>query len=495
MVQGTALPGPSGSPVTKVSVNKVPATLAADGSFSATIDVPAGATMLETVAISSEGGSATDARTVHAGELRPVGANIERAITASLSKDAFARLSKAADEKIKTIDLSQLLASQQPVANLGDSLANLKVSITSLNLGTTKISLTPVDGGLELSAEIGPLNVAAKAAYAGTFVPDGTTTVGVTADKITVTGKLVVTPNGTNGFTTKITSPSVQTTALKLQASGLAGSILDLMTDNLGSTVQRIITSSAESALEPMLNQALGALAGPQRIAVMGKMLEIEASPNTITFSRDGALVTMNIKAKLAGSEVSPGFIFTPNGTPTMNVGSGIHLGLADDLINEMLAEVHALGLLDIHIEDNFGLFDVADIKLAAPPMISANNDDGAMRLVLGDMIATFTDHGKPLLKAAVNASVDLEIQRGTTAQEIALQFGKVRAFVNILDDSEAAAGDDLSGAATAGIGIQLDKLSKFLITVPIPSVAGVTLDSLALRADNGYVVVSGDVH
>ena len=26
--------------------------------------------------------------------------------------------------------------------------------------------------------------------------------------------------------------------------------------------------------------------------------------------------------------------------------------------------------------------------------MISANNSDGTMRLVLGDMMATFTDHG-----------------------------------------------------------------------------------------------------
>jgi hypothetical protein len=49
--------------------------------------------------------------------------------------------------------------------------------------------------------------------------------------------------------------------------------------------------------------------------------------------------------------------------------------------------------------------------------------------------------------------------------------------------------------AAATGIGLQLDSLDKFLITVPVPSVAGVTLDNLALRADSGYVLVSGQVH
>lgn len=493
-VTGTTQPGTDGSRVTKVSVNKVPATLAADGSFTADVELRDGAMLLETTAISAEGGSAIDARAVQVGQLRPVGTNIERAVTASLSADAFARLSAAAGPLVKNADFNKLLAPLQPMANLGDSIANLKLSITKFSLGNAKIRLTPVEGGLEFSAQIDGLSVAASAAYGGALVPDGTTTVNVTADQITIAGTLVVTPAGTAGFTTKITAPIVHTTALRLQASGLAGQVLDLLNTNLSSTVQSITTRSAERALEPLINAALGALAGPQRIAVLGETLEIQASPAGITFSRAGALVTMNVQAKLAGSESSPGYIFTPNGTPTMNVSNGIQLGLADDLINELLAEVHALGKLDIHVQEDFGLFDTADIKLSLPPMVSANNADGSMRLVLGDMIATFTDNGKTVISAAINAEVDLEIERGTTPQEIALQFGKVHVFVNVLGDTSSEVGD-LTGAANAGIALQLDSLSELLIKVPVPSVAGVTLDSLALRADSGYVLVSGKVH
>jgi hypothetical protein len=196
----------------------------------------------------------------------------------------------------------------------------------------------------------------------------------------------------------------------------------------------------------------------------------------------------------IEGSEASPGYIFTPNGTPAMNVTTGVQLGLADDLINELLAEVHALGLLDIKLDQSFGPFDGAELKLTMPPMISGNTGDGSMRLVLGDMIATLNENGQPALRAAVNAQVDVAVERGTSAQEIALQFGKVHLFVNLLGDP---AGDDLdaSQAATTGIGLQLDSLSQFLITVPVPSVAGVSLDNLSVRGDSGYVVVSGQIH
>lgn len=497
VVKGTTLPGPDGSPVVKVTVNKVAATLAADGSFTAVVTVPAGATLLETSAFSEEGGSITDARAVQVGELRPVGSNIERAVTASLSADAFARLSAAAGPILKTTNFTTLLAPLQPMANLGDDIANAKLSITRLAFSDVKISLKPVDGGLAFSAELSGLDVGANAAYGGALVPDGTTAVSATADQVTIAGTLVVTPAGTAGFTTKIASPAVHTTALKLQASGLAGQILDLLNDNLSSTIQSVTTKSAERALEPLINDALGALAGPRRFQVLGKTLDLQASPAAISFSSAGALVTMNLQAKIAGSEASPGYIFTPNGTPTMNVGNGIQLGLADDLLNEMLAEVHALGLLDLHLDQDFGVFDAVDLKLTVPPMVSANNTDGTMRLVLGDMIASVSDHGKKLIGAAINAQIDLQIERGTKAQEIALQFGKVHLFVNVLDpeNPNELGADDLSGAATKGIGLQLDSLSQFLITVPVPSVAGVSLDNLALRADSGYVLVSGDVH
>lgn len=493
-VTGQALPAPrSGDDITKVTVNDVTATLAADGSFTADIDVPVGAELIETAAYASSGAKAVDARAVHVGQMTPVGTGVDRAVTATLSADAFARLSAAAGPILKATDFASLLGPMQPMANVGDDLANAQISISKLALGDVKISLVPVDGGLQFSAELDALDVGAQVAYGGALVVDGSTAVTAKASQLTISGTLVVTPAGASGFTTKIASPSVRTTGLDIQASGLVGSILQLVNDNLGSTIQDAATQSAEQALEPLINDALGALAGPQQIDVLGNKLDLIATPAAIKFTSAGALVSMNVQAKIEGSEKSPGYIFTPNGTPSLDVSGGVQLALADDLVNELLAEVHAMGLLDIHLEGDYGVFDTADIKLDLPPMISANVGDGSLRLVIGDMDAMFSDHGTPVVHAAVNASVDLQILPGDSAQQIALQFGKVDVFVNAIGDGQP--GGDVEGAASAGIGLQLDNLSQFLITLPVPSVAGVTLDSLSLRGDSGYVVVAGQVH
>jgi hypothetical protein len=498
-VEGTVRPGPSGSPVSKVTVNGERATLPGDGSFTATIDVPDGATLLETVAFSEEGGSATDARAVQVGELRPVGSNVSRAIVASLSADAFETLSAAAGPFVKSLDLMTLLAPIQPMAALGDNDAHVDVSVTRLAFGDVRFDLTPVDGGLQFSAQIDALDVGAHAIYGGIWVPEGSTDVTARANRITIAGTLVVTPDGMNGFDIEIASPDVVTTDLRLEASGIVGTILDLLNDNLRSTVTDITTRAAELALKPLINLAFGALAGPQQFEVLDYQIGLQAAPAAVTFTRDGALVALDLAAKIGGGEVSPGYIFTPNGTPSLDVGDGVQVALADDLVNEVLAQVHAIGLLDIELDEDFVVFDHASFTLSVPPMISASTEDGKMRLVLGDMIASFSDGGTEVIRAAINAQVDLAVAPGSDADQISLQFGDdARVIVNILETTnpgDPGAGSDLSDAAATGIALQLGSMEEFLITLPVPSVAGVTIDSLGLHADAGYVVMSGEIH
>lgn len=497
LVTGTATPGTQGDRVVKVVVNQVEATLRPDGAFTAMLDAPRGAMLLETVATSDSGASASDMRAVQTGQLRPVGTGIDRAITTALSADAFTRLSAAAGPIFRTMNLSALLAPYQPMVSTGDDLANLKLSVTSVKFTDSKIALASVAGGLSFSAELDGLDVAANAVYAGALVPDGSTAVTVHADQVTITGTLAVAPAGTAGFTTRLVAPAVHTVGLRLAASGLAGQILDLLNSVLGSTVQTVVSRSAELALEPLVNQALGALAGPQQIDVLGKKLDLQVSPSAVALSPTGALVAMNLTAMIEGSEASPGYIFTDNGVPAMDASHGFQLGLADDLVNELLAEVHALGVLDLTVQQDFGLFDAARFQLTMPPMISANTSDGAMRLVIGDLVATFSHRGQTVARAAINAQVDLKIAPAADAREVALQFGALDLQVNVLDDSPdpGVTGDDLAGASSTGIGIQLDSLRQLLITLPVPSVAGIQLEQLSIGADSGYVMMSGQIH
>ena len=498
-VQGTVAPSAeSGEPIKKVMVNNVQATVNADGSFQAVIDIKPGATLIHTSAIDVSGAVAEDTRAVEAGELRAVGANVENAITAAMSTTAFAKLASAAGPMIKGLDMKSMLAPMQPMVHMGDETGEdclfARVYVDDVKMTDVKINLTPVQGGLQFRAEIDGLDVPTHARYAAACIT-GNNTIRVTADKVVVAGTLVVTPDGMQGFKTTLTDETVTLTNMHIAASGIPGTILDLI--HMDTAIQYIVAKGVELAMEPMMNKALGGLAGPQTLDVMGKQLTVEVDPTLIAFDPTGAYVELDTKMLIAGSESSPGFIYTSNGVPAMDPGNGMVLGLADDLANEVMAEASAIGLLNLSMPAAGGTFDNSAIQMTLPPMISADPADGKMKVILGDMIATYTSGGQPVAKAAINASVELKIEPASNGYGVALQLGTPTIHATVLDDianvsrfSDA----DLAHATEASLGAQIAAISKLLTGIPLPAVAGVQMRNLSVGSDDGYVMMKGDV-
>lgn len=496
VVSGTVEPNDHGDAVEKVLVNNVQATLESDGSFHAAIEIAEGATLIETIARGRNGAIASDTRAVHAGQLRPVGTSITRAVTAAMSADAFAKISAAAGPILQGLDMAALLAPLQPMVHVndpnGEDCAFARLFVDDLGFSDIRISLAPVQGGLAFSAQIDDLDVPARVRYA-VLCFDHENSLRVTASRIVVSGTLNVTPNGMAGFTTKLANPNVSVTGFHFSASGIPDDILGLL--HLDSAIQLIVSKGAELAMGPLLNRALGALGGPQQLDVLGKKLEMQVAPAAISFTPTGALIAMNMRAMFAGSETSPGFIYTDNGIPTMDPGHGFQLGLADDLANEMLAELQAIGMLDLAMPTPSAAFDETRIHMSLPPMISADAADGEMRLVLGDMIATYTNHGTPVARAAINARVDLKVAPAGNGHLVSLQLGAPDIHVTTLDDIANATGlenEDLAAATSASLQAQIGAISALLVAIPIPAVAGLQVRDLSIGADDGYVLLSG---
>lgn len=493
-VTGIAEPGITGAAVDKVMVNGVEATLGADGSFTAIVNVEAGATLLSTTAKAEDGGEALDTRAIHAGELRAVGTNVDRAVAASISTESFASISKAAGTFVKGMDIGAMLAPMQPMVKSGGGPDCLYVHgfIDGLTFSDIQISLVPQQGGIAFRAQIDGLDVPGHANYA-VACADGSNNFRVKAQRIVVGGTLLVSPNGTAGFETDLVDQDVQITGLDIQASGIPGDIIDML--DLGTRIQGIVAMGAELAMEPMMNKAMGGLAGPKTFDVMGHSMTMEAAPADILFDQTGGLVVMDMKAMLAGAEGSKGFIYTDNGMPNLEAADGFAIGLADDLANQMMAQVHALGLLNMSMPKEGGTFDNADLSLSLPPMISADPADGAMRVVVGDIMATFTHKGAPMAKAAINVKMDIQIDPAGNGYNVALVLGQPEIKVNVVDEVENKTGftdADLAKAVEAGLKAQIDGISKLLTNIPMPQVAGLQMRNLSVGSDDGYVMVRG---
>jgi hypothetical protein len=496
-VTGTVTPNAKGAAIQSVMVNNVAAVVGPDGSFSAVVNVPAGATLIHTEATDAGGGKATDTRSVEAGELRAPGAVVENAITAALSKEAFAKLASVAGPMIKNTNMQPLLAPMQPMIHSGDPNGEDclfgRLYIDNLTMTDAKIELTPVDGGLSFYAEMDGLDVPGHMRYAVACI-SGQDNTDVSATKVSISGTLLITPDGMNGFTTQLVDQNVDLQGLNITAGGIPGAILDIIP--LDSVIQYVAPKAAEMFMGPMMNKALGALGGPQKLNVLGKTIDVQVSPTAISFTSTGGLVTLNTKMLIEGTESSKGFIYTDNGMPTMDPGQGMQLGLADDLANEMLSQLVATGLLNLSMPQNGGSFDSTSLSMTSPPMISADPTDGQMRLVLPDMIMTFMQQGQPVGKAAMNAKVDLKIVPSNGNDlAIAIQLGKPTIEVDVLDDVQnqtELTSEDLSTAVKLNLDSQISTISALLGTIPLPAMAGIQMKDMSITADDGYVMIKG---
>lgn len=501
-VTGTVAPNLDGTPIEKVLVNDVPASLSADGSFEALIDVPAGATLIHTVARDAAGTEASDTRAVHAGELRSAGANVERAVAAAISTQAFAKISAAAGPLIEGMDLGAMIKPMQPMIRSGDpedlgeeDCLFARGYIDDVNFTNIDLALVPKQGGIAFRAQIDGLDVPGRARYAAgppIACPKFTTDFRIRATRVVVTGTLLVTPNGVAGFKTDLASPVVDITNLDIDAGGIPGTIIDLL--NLDKRIEDIIPFAAKLAMEPLMNSALGALAGPKQLDVLGKTLQMEMAPAAITFTPTGGVVQLGMKMMIAGAE-SAKFVYTPNGTPALDPGTGFQIGLADDLANEMMAEAAALGVLNLSMDKDAGTFDKIDLSMTLPPMISADPADGSMQVILGDTIATFVNSGKPVGKAAINARIALKINTAANGYGVALELGEPVIHVTTLDDlanDTRLSDSDLARTIEAGLRGQIASISKLLVSIPLPAVAGLQMRDLSVGSDEGYVMVQG---
>jgi hypothetical protein len=494
-VTGTVTPNASGTPIATVSVNNIPATVAADGSFSVDVSVKAGAMLLHTEAVDANGGKATDTRSIEAGELRPQGAVIGDAVTTALSKEAFAKISAAAGPIIQGMDLRPMLAPMQPMVHSGDQngpdCLYGQLFIDNVTMTKVILSLVPTNGGLNFSAEIDGLDVPGHMSYKVACL-GGTDNTDIKATKVVISGTLAVTAEGNKGFATALNNPKIVLTGLDIKSGGVPGAILNIIP--LDSAIQFILPKVAGMVMKPVMNQALGALSGPKKLNVLGKDITVEVDPSAISFTNNDALITLDMKMAIAGAETSK-FVFTDNGVPDMNPGTGMQLGIADDLANSMLSQFGALGMLNLSMPANGGTFDGSTIAMTSPPMISADPIDGKMKLILPDMMTTFTLGGNPVGKAAINASIDLSIAPANGGAGVAIVLGTPNINVDVLPDVANLTrftAADLSTAVRLSLDSQITSISALLGGIPLPAMAGLQMKDLSVTGAEGYVMVKG---
>ncbi len=486
-----------------VTVDDVAATVADDGTFSATVPVKPGTFLLHAVAKDTNNQTGKESRAVVVGPMAKIDTQVANSITAALSAQTFTAMGQIAANFITGGDLSSMLTAKNPVFDAGGGPDCLYAmgSITSFNVGGAQIALSPQTGGLAIDAELDNLSVGMHLDYAAACI-DGSRDIMVSMQHVSVTGMLTVGVLNSD-FDIHLDNPNVSITGLDVDLGGIPGAVVDLL--DLNALLAPVLGWATEKFVVPMLNQSLAGLNNTKTIDVMGTQVDVSMKPSAITFSDQGGIVELDSSLRAHGDSLAPGFVYTPNMLPAMDLSHGFQLAVADDAANQLFASLWAAHGLDKVIDLKTGpygqvgqLYDSVELSAAVPPYVDASGD--GLKLTIGDLMATFRNGEVTATEVAISAEVDLKVTNDPMTGAIRLDVGQPTVYVDVLDDSEGVMGaNELSNS-------QFEAISSFALAriiavgsgsvgaIPLPTLEGVAVKDLTVAEQAGYVVVDGSV-
>ncbi len=494
-VSGTA--SDDSGEIASVTVNDVTATVAADGTWTAQVEVVPGTNLLHAIAKDKQGNSGKESRAVVAGPQATLARQVPDAITATLSAQTFDAIGRGAAGFIKGGNLMSLIGTN-PVVDVGGGPDCLyaQARITSMTVGDADILLAPQAGGLFLSGELTNVRIGMHLDWAVSCL-DGSRDIVIGAQKVSVQGKLAVGIVGRD-FDIRLQNQNVQITGFDLQLGGIPGEIVDML--SLDTAMGPILGWATERFVVPMLNKSLAGLNDTKTIDVLGTQVDVDVKPSQIEFTNIGAKVLLH--TTLRAKNDSGTFVYVANTLPTMDMSHGFQLAVADDAANQLLTSMWSAKGFDKTFDlktEAYGeigkLYDAVELKVAVPPFVDAT--DGKLTLTVGDMVGSFKLGGNVVTQVAINAQVDLKVVKGTDGK-LRFDIGTPTVYVDVIDE-QIEGSNPLSNA-------QFEAIASFALTrivavgsgsvgaIPLPSVGGVSVTDLSIEQQHGYLIVDGEV-
>jgi glucodextranase-like protein len=498
VVTGTAT---DDAAVTSVKVNGVDARLAGDGTWSATIPVATGTQLIHAVASDAQGNLGKESRAVVAGPLSPIATAVPQAITAAMSAQTFDALGRGVTGYLRTGNLVALVASRNPVIDVGNGpdCNYVQATITQITAGAaTSVSLVPRAGGLALDVELDQVQVQVHLGYA-VLCAGGSSELTVAASHIKVSGNLDV--GVTRGaFDVQLVDQDVQITGFAVDLGGLPGEVVKDL--HLDTVLGPVIGLLAEKLVVPALNTALAGLNATRTIDVLGTPVDVEVTPARIVFDATGAIIELDTALRAHGDTASPGYVYVANQVPAMSTDHGFELAVADDAVNQLLGSFWAARGMDKAFDLQTGsygtlgtLYDRVELSAKVPPFVDASG--GSLTLTIGDLVATFKHGDAVATEVAVNAEVAIRVTAGADGAP-RLDVGTPTTYVDVLDDGVDGA-NVLSNAqfeaiTSFALGRVIAVGSGAVGAIPLPAFGGVAVTGLGIEAQAGYLVVAGAV-
>jgi hypothetical protein len=512
-VTGTATDAESGIDTLSINGQTVPVGL--DGSFAVDLPVEPGITLIMSGVSDKAGNFAHDTRAVMAGTMVPIETPVTGGMVMQLQSGAFDVMGQVGAKIVDQTDFTPIAAAANPVVNVGPgSCLYAQVDVDAVKKGDVTIALSPVDGGVQADVTINNLEV-------DTTVPfdvacfDSSTDVTMWADAFHLSATMAVGLDDTGALAASVVDSSdsfdnfQMDTVLPDVIDGLiAGPVSDYLTSTIADQIKQ--------KLPDMVKGLIGDIGQDKQVPVLGQTLSIGIHPTQVDFTSAGATITLDSQMYIANETNGMSYVQTPVAAPTFGANAdaqAVNLALADDALNQVFASFWAAGVLDQTVQVNSSdyagigvVFDAVQVKADLPPYVEALPDGQGLRVMFGDIEASFLrkddvgDHYGVVTKLAISGKVTL--QAAVSAQNtMSLSTSNIITWVDVLDEG-VTGGNPLDDATVEALGSFAAKgligyVSTLASSIPIPSYQGATLTNGTIKtgeSDGGYLLVGGDL-
>jgi hypothetical protein len=483
----------------RVTVGGTEVTPAADGTFTATVQVAEGVHLIETHAIDKAGNDVRDVRAVLAGTLAPTDGTSAGQVGARAGVTALRAVGGAIATSANAIDYTAAAKALNPVYN-NDGCLGARINITSVTLTNVGVALAPKTDLLGTDVVIDNLNVTASVNYKVACI-GGSTTVRLRATKTTIRGDLGL-RIANAAIATSLPAATVSFDGFSFDIGGVPGALESLVRDQVRNGVANALASTIKSKVPPIADQALaGLIAKPLTTSLLGRDTTITVTPKLVSITPAELFVGIDAKLVVAGGEGGT-FLTTPLALSpsTMSAAQGLGVALDDDIVNQLFAGLWAADGFDQRLEISSipalgALLDddarTIDLQLSLPP--TASTDSGELELAIGDMIVTMRDEAGAEVQAVALSITTTIAAQPSQAGNILLTVGAPTVYATVLANSAAVerplTDEQVEALVTAVWGLVGVKADDALAKLPMPTIAGVTLGAPTVSANAGFVL------
>jgi hypothetical protein len=470
-----------------LTINGQPATVAKDGTFTATMQPTPGLNIIK----ATDGEFGADSAFLYGhfvklSEPLPQGIALNLGAKAISGADPVASLSSVSNLYLKgRTNLLEALKGQKFSGSKGP--ASFDATITGIKNGNTTLALTPVAGGLNVVVTMRDIN--ATASVTGKAIGVSVTRPATARTTAVMTG--VAKLSLVNGaIKAAIPSASTRLDGFSVDISGLPGGLDGIVADKIRPVIENGASQYVKAEVPKLINLTLDGLGLPKEIDL--KALEIAPMPlatqfDGVDFTTTGGTLTASVRfgateynggqpgvRALGWLEVSK----APSGNRPDSAAASISM----DTFNQLLLAVWGGGSLQRPVPDT-GPVAGLRINPLLPPVVLPGEAPGTLKIALGEVGIEGTLNGAPFT-AAVSLIQDVAPSiEGTDL--LVTPKGEANLSVTWLKADDIP--DTLRKVV---VGVAKDQLGTFLksLRLPIPSIAlgalGGGFANQALRLD-----------